>query len=234
MKLSHLIATLAISLLSCAATAGGSHADSHDDTPIGLPGIASEVTRTVHIEMKDDMRFHAPILAAQQGETIRFMVKNSGQLKHEMVLGTEKDLKEHGEAMKKNPEMEHADANMVAVEPGQTGEIVWHFTRAGKIDFACLQPGHYDAGMKGQVNVASSLAGAAEMTDGQIRKIDKDNQTLTIKHGALKNLDMPGMTMVFKVSNPAMLDQVKAGDTVKFTADKVNGALTVMSLEKTK
>ena len=55
--------------------------------------------------------------------------------------------------MKKNPEMEHADANMVTVVPGKTGEIIWQFTKAGKIDFACLQPGHFDAGMKGLVTV---------------------------------------------------------------------------------
>ena len=56
--------------------------------------------------------------------------------------------------MKKNPEMEHEDPNMVTVAPGKAGEIIWHFTSAGKVDFACLQPGHFDAGMKGLVNVA--------------------------------------------------------------------------------
>ena len=57
--------------------------------------------------------------------------------------------------VKKNPEMEHADENMVTVAPGKSGEIFWQFTKAGKIDFACLQPGHYDAGMKGAVSVAA-------------------------------------------------------------------------------
>ena len=79
-----------------------------------------------------------------------------GQVKHEMVLGTDKALKEHYEVMKKNPEMEHADANMVTVAPGKTGEIIWQFTKAGKVEFACLQPGHYDAGMKGLVKVAGN------------------------------------------------------------------------------
>lgn len=66
--------------------------------------------------------------------------------------------------MKKNPEMEHADANSVTVQPGKTGEIVWQFTQAGKVDFACLHPGHYDAGMKGQVRVAGgkALSGATQ------------------------------------------------------------------------
>jgi uncharacterized cupredoxin-like copper-binding protein len=144
-----------LAMSGMSAMASGKHAGGHDDEAVGKPGVAAQVTRTVNIDMKDDMRFHASDIAAKQGETIRFIVKNSGQLKHEMVLGTAKDLKDHYEVMKKNPEMEHADANMVTVAPGKTGEIIWQFTKAGKVDFACLQPGHYDAGMKGLVKVAS-------------------------------------------------------------------------------
>jgi uncharacterized cupredoxin-like copper-binding protein len=121
--------------------------------------VAAKVTRTVSIDMTDSMRFSAAKIKAKQGETIRFVVKNLGKVKHEMVLGTAKELKEHYEVMKKNPEMEHADANMVTVAPGETGEIIWQFTKAGKVDFACLQPGHYDAGMKGLVSVFSNKAG---------------------------------------------------------------------------
>lgn len=141
-------------LLSLTAIASGSHGGGHGEAAIGKPGIASKVTRTVNVDMKDDMRFHAAEFDVKQGETIRFLAKNSGKVKHEMVLGTPKDLKDHAEVMKKNPEMEHADANMVTVAPGKTGEIIWQFTTAGKVDFGCLQPGHYDAGMKGLVNVA--------------------------------------------------------------------------------
>jgi len=74
------------------------------------------------------------------------------------VLGTPQDLKAHYEIMKKNPEMEHADANMITLAAGKSGEIVWQFTKAGAVDFACLQPGHYDAGMKGAVSVMKSSA----------------------------------------------------------------------------
>lgn len=154
MKFNQIIATLSLSFLATAATAAGSHAGGHDDEAIGKPGTAAKVTRTVTIDMRDDMKFHTDIFDVKQGETIRFVAKNSGKIKHEMVLGTEKDLKDHNEVMKKNPEMEHEDANMVTVAPGKTGEIIWQFTKAGKINFACLQPGHYDAGMKGLVNVA--------------------------------------------------------------------------------
>jgi uncharacterized cupredoxin-like copper-binding protein len=70
-----------------------------------------------------------------------------------MVLGTIKELKEHAEMMRKFPEMEHADPNQVSVEPGMAGELVWQFTRAGTFDFACLVPGHFEAGMVGKVQV---------------------------------------------------------------------------------
>ena len=143
--------------LAMSAMASGNHAGGHGGVDaIGKPGVAANVTRTVNVDMTDDMRFHTSKIAVKQGETIRFVAKNSGQVKHEMVLGTAKELKEHYEVMKKNPEMEHADENMVTVAPGKSGEIIWHFTKAGKVDFACLQPGHYEAGMKGMVNVAAS------------------------------------------------------------------------------
>ena len=154
MKSHHFAIAIPALLLSMAAMASGNHAGGHGEAAIGKPGVASKVTRTINIDMKDDMRFHSSIVDVKQGETIRFMAKNSGKVKHEMVLGTAKDLKDHYEVMKKNPEMEHADANMVTVAPGKTGEIIWQFTSTGKVDFACLQPGHYDAGMKGLVNVA--------------------------------------------------------------------------------
>lgn len=154
--------------LAISAMAAGTHAGGHghDDEAVGKPGVAAQVTRTLTVDMKDDMRFHASDIAAKQGETIRFIVKNSGQLKHEMVLGTAKDLKDHYEVMKKNPEMEHADANMVTVAPGKSGEIIWQFTKAGKVEFACLQPGHYDAGMKGLVNVASGKTPSKNQASG--------------------------------------------------------------------
>ncbi len=72
---------------------------------------------------------------------------------------------------------------------------------------------------------------AIAMTDGEIRKVDKDAKKLTIKHGAIKNLDMPGMTMVFQVKDPAFLDKVKAGDKVKFKADMIGGSVVVTEMQ---
>ncbi|MEO7710993.1 MAG: copper-binding protein, partial [Caldimonas sp.] len=73
-----------------------------------------------------------------------------------------------------------------------------------------------------------------DVSEGEVRKIDKENNKITLKHGEIKNLGMPGMTMVFQVKEPAMLDTVKPGDKVVFTADKVNGALTVTTLQQAK
>ena len=155
MKVSQSIAAMSVAFLSSGAIAAGGHAGGHESEAIGKPGVAAKANRTIQVDMTDAMRFLPASVSVQQGETVRFVVKNSGKVKHEMVLGTEKELKEHYEVMKKNPEMEHADENMVTVAPGKSGEIFWQFTKAGKIDFACLQPGHYDAGMKGAVNVAA-------------------------------------------------------------------------------
>jgi Cu(I)/Ag(I) efflux system protein CusF len=74
-------------------------------------------------------------------------------------------------------------------------------------------------------------AAAAELVDAEVMKIDKDAGKITLRHGELKNLNMPGMTMAFRVRDAAMLDQVKAGDQVKFKADRVNGAIVVVQLQ---
>ncbi len=71
-------------------------------------------------------------------------------------------------------------------------------------------------------------------TEGEVRKVDKEAGKVTLKHGEIKNLEMPGMTMVFQVKDPALLEKVKTGDQVSFTADKVNGAYTVLTIEPRK
>ncbi|MDM0064978.1 cupredoxin family protein [Variovorax sp. J31P207] len=161
----HTMVAVLATTLSAMAAASGNHAGRHAHDAVdafGKPGDATKADRRVKVEMTDGMRFNPSTLAVKQGETVRFVVSNSGQVKHELVLGTEKELKEHYEAMKKNPEMEHADPSMVTLAPGKTGEIVWQFTKAGKVDFACLQPGHYDAGMNGTVMVDKSANSAKQ------------------------------------------------------------------------
>ena len=75
---------------------------------------------------------------------------------------------------------------------------------------------------------------AMPMVDGEVRKVDMGSKKITLKHGEIKNLDMPPMTMVFQVKDPAMLEKVKAGDKVQFTVDNLNGALTVLTIEPAK
>lgn len=82
--------------------------------------------------------------------------------------------------------------------------------------------------------VANAKAVDARLTDGEMRKVDKETGKVTIKHGPLENLGMPAMTMVFQVKDPALLDQVKAGDKVRFRAEQINGAYTVMQIEPAK
>ena len=133
-------------------------AQAHDDrhghrADIGGPGRASSVTRTVRVVMLDSMRFVPASIAVREGETVRFIVKNDGKLKHEFVLGTAGELAAHAEMMKKFPDMKHSDPNMIALAGGQSEELLWHFSKAGPVAFGCLEVGHYDAGMKGAVNV---------------------------------------------------------------------------------
>ena len=79
---------------------------------------------------------------------------------------------------------------------------------------------------------SSSSSSAADKVDGEVRNVDKSAKKITIKHGELKKLEMPPMTMVFEVKDPAMLDKVKQGDKVTFVAEKIGGQFTVTDIEK--
>jgi uncharacterized cupredoxin-like copper-binding protein len=92
-------------------------------------------------------------MVVNKGDTVRFVVRNDGKVMHEMVIGTMKELKEHAELMRKFPDMEHDEPYMAHVAPGKTGEIMWQFTRAGEFYYACLLPGHMEAGMIAKITV---------------------------------------------------------------------------------
>ena len=119
----------------------------------GRTGNAGQVTRTISIDMSDRMRFSPDALTVREGDTVKFVVKNSGQLMHEFVLGTLSELKEHAELMKKFPNMEHDEPYMAHVAPGKTRTIVWQFNRPGEFHFGCLLPGHFESGMTGKITV---------------------------------------------------------------------------------
>lgn len=152
--------TLAVSALTVHAHGAEEHpkprkfdAARVEATDFGQEGDPRKAVRTIEVDMADTMRFTPAELTVRRGETVKFVVHNRGKVLHEMVLGTTQAIAEHAELMKKFPEMEHAEAHMAHVKPGKSGEIVWQFTKAGEFQFACLQPGHFEAGMVGKVTV---------------------------------------------------------------------------------
>lgn len=154
------ISTLALSLILGLTTASTvlAHGDEHDKGQeadvYGVPGDSAAASRTIELDASDAMRFSKNEIKVRKGETIRFVITNVGKVRHEFSLGTKQELVEHYEQMKKFPDMVHEEANKVTLEPGQKGEVIWKFTKAGVVDFACLHPGHYEAGMKGQIKVS--------------------------------------------------------------------------------
>lgn len=126
---------------------------STEEKEFGREGDPKKATRTVRVDMSDKMRFSPASLTVKQGETVKFAVRNSGKTMHEMVIGTMPELKEHAELMKKHPGMEHDEPYMAHVAPGKTETVVWQFTKAGEFNFGCLIPGHFEAGMVGQIRV---------------------------------------------------------------------------------
>jgi uncharacterized cupredoxin-like copper-binding protein len=151
--------------LGAAAPAAFAHGEATHDKPKAAAPVSSEehafgkqgdpkkASRTVVIDMNDMMRFTPPEITVRQGETIRFVVANKGKLMHEMVIGSMEELKAHGELMKKHPGMEHDEPYMAHVSPGKKETLVWQFNREGEFNYACLVPGHFEAGMIGKIKV---------------------------------------------------------------------------------
>lgn len=124
-----------------------------EQKPWGIAGDVKSAMKTIVFTMTDNMRFTPDRLEVKQGETVKLVVRNNGALLHEFVLGNKKTLDEHAALMIEFPTMEHDEPYMAHVKPGQSGEIVWTFNRAGDFDFACLIAGHYQAGMVGRIKV---------------------------------------------------------------------------------
>lgn len=137
---------------------------------IGMPGNINEVTRTIGIDISDIRHFSPSTIRVKAGETVRIAISNSGRVNHEMILGTANSLRNHYAVTTREGAGEHTASNLVAVEAGQTRELVWRFNRTGQVVFGCLLPGHYDDGTRGIIVVSSSdkphadSAGAREAT----------------------------------------------------------------------
>jgi uncharacterized cupredoxin-like copper-binding protein len=149
-----------------AATATGDHPATADPAA----PLAQVVSRSVAVQMDDQMRFTPGEISVQAGETIRFVVHNAGHTAHEMVLGNHAAIRAHAEAMKQAAAQGNAPTNAhdsahshgtgaaITVAAGQTGELVVTFPQATTLQMACLIPGHYEAGMRGTVTVGAAAA----------------------------------------------------------------------------
>lgn len=153
---------LAANGVFAAGSGDHSHADAQDDSvhgyelAVGRPGVPAEADRTIEIIMTETdsgMHFVPGELDVQEGETLRLLVKNTGALDHEIVLDTTENNLEHKAIMQKTPGMKHDDPNSLRLDPGESGEIIWTFTNEGTFQFACLIPGHMEAGMHGPIEV---------------------------------------------------------------------------------
>lgn len=170
-------AILAIAAALCTPTvwAAGGHEGGHGSTDIGKPGEASAASRTVEVAMYDNY-YEPEEISVQEGETVRFVVRNEGVLVHEFNIGTADTHAAHQEEMQMMVEhgvlepdnireakmdmdmgngqtMEHDDPNSVLLEPGDSAEVVWTFTQASDLEFACNVPGHYASGMVGPIQI---------------------------------------------------------------------------------
>ena len=152
------VAALAAALLPLPTLADKGHAHHHEEAAaFGEPGDPQKPARSVDIVMRetDDGRmvFEPSKVTAGRGEQVRFVLRNDGRLDHEFMLATRADNDRHAIAMRKNPDMEHDDLNGRRLAPGGRAEILWKFSKAGDFNFACLIPGHREAGMDGDVAV---------------------------------------------------------------------------------
>ena len=134
---------------------GRAHGE-HESYSAGEPGTPQKPARTVTVFMKDadgKMAFVPNHLDVRKGEQIRFILRNEGDTDHEFILATTTENLKHAEIMKKNPDMEHDDPNMVRLAPKTDTELLWKFTKPGKFEYSCLIPGHREAGMLGTIVV---------------------------------------------------------------------------------
>lgn len=158
MRLGVLALCLALPSITATAHDEATHArpraaPSSEQHDWGREGDPQRATRTLTVDMSDRMRFSPELLQVKLGETVRLRVTNHGAAMHELVIGTEAELAAHAELMKKHPGMEHDAPYMAHVAPRRQADLVWTFNRAGTFHYGCLIPGHWEAGMRGLIQV---------------------------------------------------------------------------------
>jgi uncharacterized cupredoxin-like copper-binding protein len=149
-----LIALNLFAAVGASAHEGGQHDE--QPAPYGEPGDPSKPARDVILHMKEGdgwMAFEPDKIDVAKGEQIRFVLENEGELDHEFFFGTTQEMADHAEMMQAMPGMKHADANSMSVVAKAHASVIWHFTNSGEFPFACLIPGHAEAGMNGTIIV---------------------------------------------------------------------------------
>lgn len=143
-------ALVLVAPLAASADAGHTHFSA------GVPGETKKPPRTIEVTMKEGdgtMAYVPDRIEVKRGEQVRFVIKNVGELAHEFVLASTADNLKHAALMQKYPDMEHDDPNGKTLQPKANAEILWRFTKRGEFEFACLIPGHREAGMTGKIVV---------------------------------------------------------------------------------
>ena len=130
--------------------------------PIGGPGEKGLVTETIELTIEETasgyMLFKPDAIHIEKGSVVRFVINNQGVLDHEFFLGSFDEISKHERWMRSYPDMEHDDANAVAVSSGAQAELIWEFSSMTNLEFVCLVPGHREAGMWGVIMVHDHLA----------------------------------------------------------------------------
>ena len=148
-------AWLALPLLAGPIAEASAHG-AHEHFAAGEPGDPKRPFRVVKVTMLEDgkkMLFEPAVVEVRLGEQVRFEIFNEGSWNHEFVLASVAANRKHAELMKKFPDMEHDDPNALRLSPFASGAILWKFTKRGAFEYACLIPGHREAGMHGEVIV---------------------------------------------------------------------------------
>jgi uncharacterized cupredoxin-like copper-binding protein len=137
------------------ARAGGAEGDEHHQphSPAGAPGDPRKVSKVIRIRMFDSMRFEPARIEVKSGQTVKFVVTNTGRIRHEFGIGTHDEQSAHAQMMLADPDMKHEGGRAVTLEPGQTKELIWRFGKPGQYEAACQVPGHYPAGMMSTIVV---------------------------------------------------------------------------------
>ena len=154
MPLSRSFAAAVIGALAVAVPAQADPGHAHFSA--GVPGDPKKPARVIEVLMREGagtMSYVPDRVEVKRGEQVRFVIRNVGELPHEFILASTADNLKHAEAMEKNPDMAHEEPNGIELASKKTGEFIWKFTKAGEFEYACLIPGHRDAGMIGTVVV---------------------------------------------------------------------------------